>query len=99
MSGGLTQKVKTSLSGSHSMPKVLTLEVSSLITRLCNWSSSGRLLITTGSLDVHFLNLKLHLAKSLDSSRRRCRASSTVSHESNTSSTYVESLTVSAAFG
>ena len=100
MSGCCTWKVKTSLSASHMTPRVLVFGKISLSKSMVGSQSSfGMSSITTGSLEDHYLNLKPATAKRVDSWRRRCWALSTISQESSTSSTYIESSTVLAAWG
>ena len=95
--GGSTLNENTSLTGFHRTPRVLTVGVLSLLNMTVESLSLGRTSSTTLiSFDDHLGSPNSALSKSSESWRRSSLASSTVSAESRTSSTYIEYTTVSA---
>lgn len=96
--GGSTWEVHTYLPAAHMTPSLW--QKSLFISKADGRPSLSMSSMTTGSLQVHSLNLRpAIMANRSDSWRRRCWALWVVSQESKTSSTYVDLSTVFAASG
>ena len=89
-----------SVSAFHVTPKVFCVGKSfpSAISTPDTRSSIGTSVMTDDSFESHFRNLKPASDKTSERSRRNDQASSIVSNESRTSSTYMELSIVSATF-